>query len=319
MGSLILRLFVVVLLPGVTDSLLLTFCLSFMVSLHPVLVFSGDCLCAMGFLAWTFGATDSGDWFCLCPGCHSISKHVKAFLKHVRAICLLPSCFEQELDSGLDSDIWNMAFSGMLWRDRRMSLDPPWWRSPDKPCPICPTPPLKTPLRVWSSVNLKHYLPFQRHSKLDSLASLTEMETWEIWNRMRGGHILLWKSEHAPATLFWNDGSIWIIENIASSTPTSQSARVRCLRGDWVRRSGAHLATCLHQFASVCIILHHFALVCIILHPNSLSDFFRVFSCTSKDWHRLGGWSLCGCCREAGQEGSESKHFFERSFFKYKR
>ena len=46
MGSLILslafrgdRLFVVVLLPGVTDSLLLTFCLSFMVSLHPVLVF----------------------------------------------------------------------------------------------------------------------------------------------------------------------------------------------------------------------------------------------------------------------------------------
>ena len=61
MGSLILslafrgdRLFVVDFLfssgfldppPGfraVTDSLLLTFCLSFMVSLHPVLVFSGD-------------------------------------------------------------------------------------------------------------------------------------------------------------------------------------------------------------------------------------------------------------------------------------
>ena len=119
--------------------------------------------------------------------CQNMSKHVKAFLKHVRAICLLPSCFEQELDSGLDSDIWNMSFSGMLWRDRRMSLDPPWWRSPDKPCPICPTPPLKTPLRVWSSVNLKHYLPFQRHSKLDSLAFGVRFP----WNRMQEGHVCI--------------------------------------------------------------------------------------------------------------------------------
>jgi hypothetical protein len=51
----------------VTDSRLLTLCLLFLVSLHPVLVFTGDWLCPMGFLTRTFGATDSGDWLCLCP------------------------------------------------------------------------------------------------------------------------------------------------------------------------------------------------------------------------------------------------------------
>ena len=53
---------------SVTDSLVLTFCFSFMVSVPPVLVCSGDWVCRVGFSTPTFGATDSGGWVWLRPG-----------------------------------------------------------------------------------------------------------------------------------------------------------------------------------------------------------------------------------------------------------